>query len=181
MCSGDPNMGTISDTTHLKMIFSLLPCNGMHFIGNTYCSIVLPQKSFSFCTFSQKTVSYKAGRKNPEESNLENEWAREWFTLFLSSDQILPVQKGTNMTGEVRWCTFNWKTVPTGTLYKALFYIVVRKVSPVTLDSSKKKGPITSFFIKEHHIYLQCIILMFSNMRIFTSLYMTLVPVDFHT
>jgi len=31
-------MGTISGTTHIKMIFSFSPSNGKHFIGNTHCS-----------------------------------------------------------------------------------------------------------------------------------------------
>jgi hypothetical protein len=38
MCSADFNMDTISDTTHIKMIFSFLICTGKHFIGNAFCS-----------------------------------------------------------------------------------------------------------------------------------------------
>jgi hypothetical protein len=31
-------MGTINDMTHIKTIFSFLPGNGRHFIGNVLCS-----------------------------------------------------------------------------------------------------------------------------------------------
>jgi hypothetical protein len=43
-------------------------------------------------------------RKNPEESNLEKDRVGEWIPLILTNWK-LPVQKGTNTTGKVRWGT----------------------------------------------------------------------------
>jgi hypothetical protein len=44
-------------------------------------------------------------KKNPDESNLENEEAREWVPSSYPTIRKLPAQKSTNTTGEVGWCT----------------------------------------------------------------------------
>jgi len=44
MCSVDLYMGIISDTTHIKTIFSFSPAIGKHFIGNAVVSELLAVK-----------------------------------------------------------------------------------------------------------------------------------------
>jgi hypothetical protein len=53
-------------------------------------------------------VFYKPqNKKNVEESSLENWVVREWHPpSSYPNIRILPVQKGTNETGEVKWFTF---------------------------------------------------------------------------
>jgi hypothetical protein len=62
----------------------------------------------------------------------------------------LPVQKGTNMPEEVRW----HKIYPEKFSQRDINQnsVIVRKVSPA-ITFFRKKGPITMFFIKAHHIW----------------------------
>jgi len=100
------SMGSISDTTHIKVIFCFLPGVGKHFIGNTHCSSDDCNTGHScFALFHDKQCPLQTSRKNPENSNLENRGSEEmctplpieqWRTLFPESDKLM---------GEGRWCT----------------------------------------------------------------------------
>jgi hypothetical protein len=69
------------------------------------------------------------------------------------------------------------KTVLTGKIRKALFCIIGKKVSSVTVGSSRKKVPITLILTKTHHtLTFAWITSVFSNMRAFTSPYMKKYP-----
>jgi len=81
MCSIDLNMGTISSTVHIKTIFNFLSGMSKDFIGNTLCSSdnSVMQHIHILHFFTIDSVPNKPlEEKNPEESNLETEEAREW-------------------------------------------------------------------------------------------------------
>jgi len=61
------------------------------------------------------------------------------FPFSYQAIRKLPAQKGTNTT-EWGGAPLNYKTGPTEKWHKAVISITARKVSPVTIGSSKKKG-----------------------------------------
>jgi hypothetical protein len=86
-------MGTISDTTHVKTIFSFLPGTGKRFIGNA-----LRSSDGCYATLSHFAPFHNEHRKKkPDKSNLEEE--------VPGNGSPLPVQKGIKTTGEVRQYT----------------------------------------------------------------------------
>jgi hypothetical protein len=110
MSSEDLNIGIISGTTHIKMIVIFSPAIGKHFIANALCRCddsvmwLIHICTSSHCMMSFTTTSLQ--KKNPEESNLQNEGTREWFPpSFCLTIRKLPAQKGMNMMEEVKWCT----------------------------------------------------------------------------
>jgi hypothetical protein len=87
----------------------------------------------------------------------------------------LPVHQSGNSAQKVMDTTGEVKS---GKLwYKAMFSLIAREVSLVTITSSKKEG--TDNFI--FHQSTPHIDIFFDIMRIFTSLYMITVPVDCYT
>jgi hypothetical protein len=91
MCSADLNMGAISGTTHIKKIFSLWTGTGRHFIRNKFCHAT---HILHFSAISNVFCKPQKKKKNPEESNLEDEEAKEWLPLFLPNDSERHQQDG---------------------------------------------------------------------------------------
>jgi hypothetical protein len=89
ICSVDLNMGTISGTTHIKMVLSFSPCLGcISLVKHSVALTILHAPQSHFALFHDKKYLLQLPkRKNPEESNLENEGAREWVFLSLSNEQ----------------------------------------------------------------------------------------------
>jgi len=88
MCSVDLNMGIIFGMTLIK-IFSFSLGTGKYFSGNTLCNSDDWHATHSHVALfhSKQCPLHTPRKKDPEELNLENEWAREWIPLFLSNDQ----------------------------------------------------------------------------------------------
>jgi hypothetical protein len=87
MCSGDLNIGTTSDMTHIKIIFSFSPGNVKRFIGKTLCSsddsVTQLIHILQFFTIKMLFISPLPRRKNLEESNFEKDGAWEWAKTAL--------------------------------------------------------------------------------------------------
>jgi len=107
MCSVDLNMGPISGTTYIKMVFSFLPDIGNHFTGNTLWTSddSVMQLIHIFHFFMINSVLYKPHKKK-SRGNKSGEGGSQGMGLLSSYPMLrkLPVQKG-NMMGEGKWCT----------------------------------------------------------------------------
>jgi hypothetical protein len=93
-CSLYLSRGTISETTHIKIIFNFSLGIGKHFIGKALCSsddCHATHSHFHPFHYEQCLIQTSRRKKNLEESNLENEGAREYVpSPFLSNDQEIP-------------------------------------------------------------------------------------------
>jgi len=94
--------------------------------------------------FIKNYLSHAPKRKNLEESNLENERAREWVNLFLPNDQETPAQKGTNTVGDAAH-HISGKLFPQRHNNKAVFSIIARRASPLSLGYSGGGGRTGNF------------------------------------
>jgi len=107
MCSVDLNMGIVSGTTHIKMIFTFLLGTGKHFIGkaprSSYDSVI---RLIRVLFFSMIVMSYKPPEEEIQRSQIQR-MRRSGNGSPSSCPMImkLPVQKGMNTMGEVRCCT----------------------------------------------------------------------------
>jgi hypothetical protein len=110
MCSVDINMGIISGTTHIKMIFNSLPATGKEFTVNALCS-----------------------------SNLENVEAKEWVPFFLFNDEKTSCPERHKYDGRSEVVHHVTKKLFPNGHDKAVFSIIAGKVPPVTMGSSKIK------------------------------------------
>jgi len=90
MQSEDLNMVIHSGTTHIKKIFTFSPGNGISLVMHA-AALRCHATHSHFALFMINNGLYKRSEKrNPEESDLENEGAREWVPLFLPNDQETP-------------------------------------------------------------------------------------------
>jgi hypothetical protein len=96
--------GAISDTTHIKTIFSFWTSIGKHFIGNAGCSsddsLTKLIHILHFCIINN--IPCKPQKKTLKMLNLVNEGLGNGSHPTIRK---IHVQKGTNMTGEVTWST----------------------------------------------------------------------------
>jgi hypothetical protein len=100
MCSAHLNMGTISGTTHIKTIFSFSSGTGNYSSGNAFSSSEDSVKQLIHILHKQSLL--QTLRKNPDESNLENEGTNCSYPK-IRKDNLC--SKHMNMMAEVRWCT----------------------------------------------------------------------------
>jgi hypothetical protein len=90
--------GTFSGKTHIKTIFSFWTGTGSVSLVTHSAAL----RSHILQLFHDKQYSWKPPEGEVQRS--ENEEDREWVPFFLSNDQET-VQKHSNATGAVRWCT----------------------------------------------------------------------------
>jgi hypothetical protein len=100
-------MGTISDTTHFKTMFSFWPGTDKHFIGNALCcsdgSVTQLLHSLHFFTINnvfqkklEKIQTSKTWRQGDRESVPPP-------PISYPAVKKLPILKGPTTTGEMRW------------------------------------------------------------------------------
>jgi hypothetical protein len=106
-CSLDLNMGTIWSTTHIKVIFSISPNNGKYFTGNALSSSdnFVMQLIHILHFFTINCVLQTHRRKSQRSQIWRMRVPRNGPPCSYPTVMKLPVQKGTDMLGEVRWCT----------------------------------------------------------------------------
>jgi hypothetical protein len=107
MCSAHLNMGTISGTTHIKMIFSFSPVIGKHLIGNALWNAEdsIMQLIQILHSFAINDVFYNPPEENtPGESNLELRGAGNGYPCSYINQET-PCPERHEHDAEVRWCT----------------------------------------------------------------------------
>jgi hypothetical protein len=132
------------------MIFSFSPPTGKHFTGNALCSSDNCHATHShFALFTINNAFLNHIEENNQRSHIWRMSGPGNRSLF-SYPMIrkLPVQQGMN-TREVRWCTSNCKTAPTGTRHKAVFSIIgQRNVTSQSRFFKKRKDQYLYFSSK---------------------------------
>jgi hypothetical protein len=134
--------GTIIGTSHIKTIVSFLTGIGKRFFVKALCSsdVSVTQLIHILCFFTINVIFYKPREEKIERREIWKRGGREWIPPFPGSGNSLSRKAGTRRE---KWggALSNWKTFPTGTWGKKFFFVVTRKVLPVTLT------PLYFFFL----------------------------------